>query len=130
MPYTVCVLHLIIFRYVLLDDMETSMFYEDGFGFIKANPSYKIVGPLPTGYKILLDKTTEYSQPSYLRKEKRSIRNGISNLMSINEGKDEAFRQMKNNMLTDDDEHLNAKLETPNTLMTRIPLIYNEINVS
>lgn len=80
---------------------------------------------MPTGFKKLLEETTETPDA---KKVKRSAR-----LLSSNEAKEDMVREMNDNIVTNDDveyDNLNIKLEAPNNFLTRIPLMYNEINVS
>uniref|UniRef100_A0A1B6L765 Peptidase A1 domain-containing protein n=1 Tax=Graphocephala atropunctata TaxID=36148 RepID=A0A1B6L765_9HEMI len=92
--------------------IESSKFYEDEFGFIKANSSFRI-------------------QNSESKKEKRSVVEDLSNFIKNNENGEKLIQEMNDKINADDDidyGSFKVKLETPISSMTRIPLVYNEVN--
>ncbi|XP_054272946.1 lysosomal aspartic protease-like isoform X3 [Macrosteles quadrilineatus] len=116
---------------------EKDNFYEDDQGFIKANPKFKIDGPLPTGavkiYKQMLEE--QNNPPESTTKAKRRRRNveAMSQFLSGHdeEEREELIRDMKHSMVTKEEldyYSLDVKLEPPNDFITRVPLKYNEIN--
>ncbi|KAG8266557.1 hypothetical protein J6590_069530 [Homalodisca vitripennis] len=92
--------------------VESSKFYEDEFGFIKANSSFWI-------------------HSSESKKNKRSVAEDLSKFIKNYENGEELVQEMNDKINANEDvdyDKLRVNLETPVSSITRIPLIYNEVN--
>uniref|UniRef100_A0A1B6K1J8 Peptidase A1 domain-containing protein n=1 Tax=Homalodisca liturata TaxID=320908 RepID=A0A1B6K1J8_9HEMI len=93
--------------------LESSKFYEDEFGFIKANSSFWI-------------------HSSESKKNKRSVAEDLSKFIKNYENGEELVQEMNDKINANEDvdyDKLRVNIETPVSSITRIPLIYNEVNI-